>query len=439
MFAQDSQQQISALIMSTLLFAACFAVWTLVSVIGVQIKHELALSETQFGILVATPILTGALARLPMGLLAERLGGRPMMIGLILLVSVPLYSLSLAQEYWHYLLIGLGIGLAGSSFSVGIHYVSAWASRDNQGLAMGVFGAGNLGAALTNLIAPLIIVAYGWRMAPVAYSVVLVILAMLFWLLTQDDPLHQQRLEQADKPTLGQLLTPLADLRVWRFGLYYFFVFGGYVALTLWLPDYYVTHYQLDLKSASFLTLLFTVPGALTRIIGGWCADKLGARRVNWTVFWVCLVCMFFLSYPPTTMTIHGIDQDLTVLLEMPVWLFTVLVMVVGIAMGFGKASVFRNVYDYYPDRMGIVGGAVGSLGAIGGFVLPVMFGLVTDLFGVRSSCFMLLYGLLALCMITMYFGIRMEDRRRRLQDAIRNNFLHERPETGQQLELNRS
>ncbi len=424
--AQDTQKQISALIMSTLMFAGCFAVWTLISVIGVQIKYELQLSETEFGFLVATPILSGALARLPMGMLAERFGGRQLMTGLVLLVSIPLYAFSYAETYWQYLALGLCIGMAGSSFAIGIHYVSAWASRDNQGLAMGIFGAGNLGAALTNLVAPLIIIAYGWRMAPVAYAFVLVLLGLLFWLLTQDDPVHQRRTEQQSEPKLNQLFIPLLDLRVWRFGLYYFFVFGGYVALTLWLPEYYVTQYGLDLKTASFLTLLFTVPGALTRVIGGWCADQIGARRVNWSVFWICLICLFFLSYPPTTMTIHGTEQDMTFLLEMPVWMFTVLVMIVGVAMGFGKASVFRMVYDYYPDRMGTVGGAVGLLGAIGGFVLPISFGLVTDLFGVRSSCFMLLYGLLAVCMVTMFYGISKQDQKQRLQEAIQNNFLKE-------------
>ena len=198
--AQDTQKQISALIMSTLMFAACFAAWTLISVIGIQIKYELQLSETEFGILVATPILTGALARLPMGMLAERFGGRRLMTSLVLLVSIPLYAFSYAETYWQYLALGLCIGLAGSSFAIGIHYVSAWASRDNQGLAMGIFGAGNLGAALTNLVAPLIIIAYGWRMAPIAYAFVLVLLGLLFWLLTQDDPVQQKRSVQHGEP-----------------------------------------------------------------------------------------------------------------------------------------------------------------------------------------------------------------------------------------------
>ncbi|MEH6578556.1 MAG: nitrate/nitrite transporter [Amphritea sp.] len=425
MFANETQQQISALVMSTLAFAACFAVWTLFSVIGIEIKSELSLSETEFGVLVATPILTGALARLPMGVLVERVGGRRLMLVLMLLVSLPLYGLSIAETYSDYLLIGLGIGLSGSSFIVGIHYVSSWSNSDNQGLTMGIFGAGSLGAALTNLVAPLIILAYGWRQAPVVYAFVLILVALMFWMMTSDDPKHN-RVDAAPRYSLAEQLSVLWDLRVWRFGLYYFVVFGGYVALALWLPDYYVTHYGLDLTTASFLTMLFTLPGALTRIFGGWCADRLGARHVNWTVFWVCLVCLFFLSYPPTTMTIHGIERDVTLSIAMPVWLFTVLVMVVGIAMGFGTASVYRVIYDYYPERIGVVGGMVGALGAIGGFALPIMFGLVADVLGVRSSCFMLLYGLLAVCMMVMFYSVQFEEQRKRWRDAVQNNFLNE-------------
>ncbi|MFC6672025.1 nitrate/nitrite transporter [Marinobacterium aestuariivivens] len=426
MFANDQQQQTAAILMATLAFAACFAAWTLISVIGLQVKEELALSETQFGILVATPILTGALIRLPLGLLVERFGGRSLLLTLMLAISLPLYGLSRADSFGEYLLLGLGIGLAGGAFTLGIHFASAWSDPVHQGLAMGTIGAGNLGAALTNLMVPIIVMAYGWRTVPVVYAVVLALLALLFWSLTRDDPGQIRRRRESRALSLTTQLAPLRDARVWRFGLYYFFVFGGFVALTLWLPDYYHSHYGLDFSSASFLTLMFTVPGALTRIVGGWCADHVGARQVNWTVFWVCLVCLFFLSYPPTTMTIHGIDRDVTLSLEMPLPVFTALVTVVAVAMGFGKASVFRIIYDYYPERIGVVGGMVGAIGAVGGFVLPVMFGVAADVLGVRSSCFMLLYGLLALCMIAMYYGIAHDSRQRRLQEAIANNFLRE-------------
>ena len=312
--------------------------------------------------MVALPILTGSLVRLPLGLITDRFGGRIVFFIHMLLVAIPIYGLAFASQYWHYLVLGLFVGLAGGSFAVGIAYTSAWFEKERQGTAMGIFGAGNAGAAITNLVAPMIVVAFGWRMVPQVYSVAMLVTAVLFWLFTWTDPAHLKgcrRGQPAADP--GQQLAPLAELRVWRFGLYYFFVFGGFVALALWLPKYYIAEYGLDLKTASFITMLFTLPSGLIRALGGWFSDHYGARSVNWGVFWVCLVCLFFLSYPQTTMTIHGIQGDLSLGIGLNVWLFTFLVFVVGIAQGFGKASVYRIIHDYYPSNMGTVGGMVGG------------------------------------------------------------------------------
>ncbi|MGI0681258.1 MFS transporter, partial [Pseudomonas aeruginosa] len=267
-------------------------------------------------------------------------------------------------------------------------------------------------AAITNLVAPMIVVAFGWRMVPQVYSVAMLVTAVLFWLFTWTDPAHLKgAAEASQRPTLAKQLAPLAELRVWRFGLYYFFVFGGFVALALWLPKYYIAEYGLDLKTASFITMLFTLPSGLIRALGGWFSDHYGARSVNWGVFWVCLVCLFFLSYPQTTMTIHGIQGDLSLGIGLNVWLFTFLVFVVGIAQGFGKASVYRIIHDYYPSNMGTVGGMVGVIGGLGGFCLPILFGYAADHIGVRSSCFMLLFGLTVVCMVWMHYAIKQQRR----------------------------
>ncbi|MCO3554464.1 NarK/NasA family nitrate transporter, partial [Pseudomonas aeruginosa] len=353
------QKQYSVLGMSTLSFAVNFAVWTMFSIIGIRIKDELGLSESQFGLMVALPILTGSLVRLPLGLITDRFGGRIVFFIHMLLVAIPIYGLAFASQYWHYLVLGLFVGLAGGSFAVGIAYTSAWFEKERQGTAMGIFGAA----------------------------------------------------EASQRPTLAKQLAPLAELRVWRFGLYYFFVFGGFVALALWLPKYYIAEYGLDLKTASFITMLFTLPSGLIRALGGWFSDHYGARSVNWGVFWVCLVCLFFLSYPQTTMTIHGIQGDLSLGIGLNVWLFTFLVFVVGIAQGFGKASVYRIIHDYYPSNMGTVGGMVGVIGGLGGFCLPILFGYAADHIGVRSSCFMLLFGLTVVCMVWMHYAIKQQRR----------------------------
>ncbi len=418
------RKQYQVLAMSTIAFAANFAVWTLFAVIGVQIKTNLGLNETQFGILVATPILTGSLTRLPLGILTDRFGGRIVFFIQLLLTAMATYGLAFGTQYWHFLAIGLCVGLAGGSFAIGIAYTSAWFEKERQGTAMGIFGAGNAGAAITNLVAPIILVAYGWQMVPKVYSVSLLVIAVLFWLLTYDDPVHEKRRAAGKHVTLADQLAPLKKLQVWRFGLYYFFVFGGFVALALWLPKYYIAEYNLDLKTASFITMLFTLPSGLIRALGGWASDRYGARAVNWSVFWTCLVALFFLSYPQTTMIIHGIKGDVSLSVGLNVWVFTALVFVVGIAMGVGKASVYRLIADYYPDNVGSVGGLVGVIGGLGGFSLPIIFGITADLVGVRSSCFMVLYGLVAVSMIWMYFAIKELEARKQLIESVEGPHL---------------
>ncbi len=401
------QKQWSVLTMNTLAFACNFAVWTMFSIIGIKIKQELNLSDTQFGILVATPILTGSVTRLPLGIMTDRFGGRIVFFIQMLLVAIPTYGLAFADQYWQYLVIGLFVGLAGGSFAIGIAYTSAWFEKERQGTAMGIFGAGNAGAAITNLVAPLIVVAYGWRMVPQVYSVAMVIMAVIFWFFTFADPVQQERARTGTHITLADQLAPLKELRVWRFGLYYYFVFGGFVALALWLPKYYVAEYNMDLKTASLITICFTLPSGLIRAFGGWMSDKFGARNVNWIVFWVCLIALFFVSYPQTTYIIHGMGGDKTFNLGVNVWLFTGLIFIIGIAQGIGKASIYRIIHDYYPDNMGSVGGMVGVIGGLGGFSLPIFFGIASDLTDIRSSCFMLLFGVVAACMISMNVAIR--------------------------------
>ncbi len=288
-----NREQISALAASTVAFAVNFAVWVMFSVIGIKIKTELNLNETEFGLLVATPILTGSLVRLPLGILTDRYGGRIVYFLQMLAVVIPTWVLSYATEYWQYLVLGLFIGVAGGSFAVGIAYTSAWFSKERQGTAMGIFGAGNAGSSLTKFIAPLIIAASAtasWRMVPKVYAVAMLVMAVLFWFLTSEDPLHRKDAAvRARVPSWREQLMPLLDLRVWRFGLAYYFVFGAFVAMALWLPKYYVGQYGLPLATAAFLTILFDLPSGGIRALGGWASDKWGGNTVTWWVMWISL------------------------------------------------------------------------------------------------------------------------------------------------------
>ena len=196
---------------------------------------------------------------------------------------------------------------------------------------------------------------------------------------------------------------------MWRFGLAYYFVFGAFVALALWLPKYYVGEYGLPLATAAFLTILFDLPSGAIRALGGWASDKWGGNTVTWWVMWISLACLFLLSYPPTTMIVHGIKGDRSIDIGVGIVLFTVLIFIIGLAQGFGKASVYRSLADHYPKNMGVVGGIVGVIGGLGGFTLPIMFGVAADAIGVRSSCFMLMTLVVIVTMIWMWVAERNE------------------------------
>ncbi len=397
--AGQKLQQGLVLGMSTFAFTMCFMVWMMFAVLGVPIKELLQLNETQFGLLAATPVLTGSLVRLPLGMLTDRFGGRIVFFILMLVCVLPIYMLSMATEYWHFLVLGLFVGLAGGSFSVGIAYVAKWFDKSTQGTAMGIFGAGNAGAAVTKFAAPAIIAAASWQMVPKVYSAVMFITALLFWFLTYEKKEHRV----PSSISLAEQLKTLKDPRVWRYCQYYSIVFGGYVALALWMTKYYVQEYELTLQSAALLAACFSLPGGVLRAIGGWMSDKWGAHSVTWWVMWVSWICLFILSYPQTDFTIHTVNGPQTFHIGLNVYVFTALMFAMGMAWAFGKASVFKYISDEFPTNMGAVSGIVGLAGGLGGFVLPIMFGALVDLTGVRSSCFMLMYGVVWVSLIWMY------------------------------------
>lgn len=394
-------QQGLVLGMSTLAFTICFMVWMMFAVLGVPIQQMLSLNQTQFGALTAMPVLTGSLIRLPLGMLTDRFGGRSIFLILMLSCIAPIYLIGDATEYWQFIVLGLFVGMAGGSFSVGIAYVAKWFERSRQGLAMGVFGAGNAGSALTKFTAPAIIAASGWQMVPKIYALVMAIMTALFWLLTYDKKEHRI----SGSVSLMEQFRNLKDARVLRYCQYYSIVFGGYVALALWMTQYYLQEYGFTLENAALLAACFSLPGGVLRAVGGWISDKYGAHNVTWWVMWVSWICLFLLSYPQSDLTIHTTAGERTFHIGLNVWVFTVLMFIVGIAWAFGKASVFKYISDEFPGQMGAVSGIVGLAGGLGGFILPIMFGLLADLTGIRSSCFMLLYGIVWVSLIWMYFS----------------------------------
>ena len=279
--------------MSTLAFTLMFAVWLMFGVLGVPIQKEFGLTDVELSWISAVAVLNGSMWRLPAGMLTDRIGGRKVTIALLVLTAIPCYFLTQVGSYGSLLILAFLVGFAGNLFSVGIAWNSAWTPRERQGYALGVFGAGNVGASVTKLLVvlfPALVVGggaatsglfpSGWRVFPAIYTVALVVVAVLTFFVVP----RQDRVAGAGKP-LREMLAPLSHLRVWRFSLYYVAVFGAYVALSAWLPKYYVDNFGIELKTAALLATTFIFPASLLRPFGGLLSDRLGARRVMYWTF----------------------------------------------------------------------------------------------------------------------------------------------------------
>ncbi len=472
---------IRILILNTLAFTVCFACWMTNGVLVTFLVESgvFAWTQSQIGWLIGTPVLTGALTRLPIGILTDKYGGRIVYTLLMLVAAIPMYLLSEASTYGHFLIASLGFGLTGASFAVGIAYTSVWFSKSRQGTALGIFGAGNAGAALTSIGAPVLLQRLtangeqieGWRTMPKLYAAGLVIMAVVFFLLTVS-----KKVDDSHITSFRQRLAPLKHIRVWRFGLYYFLVFGGFVALAQWLIPYYVNVYLMPVTVAGSMAAIFTLPSGVIRALGGWMSDRLGGRLVMFWVLGICMGCFLLLNVPRMDIESPGkgvmahragvvesttaeqvvVDGKSYELRAMPegwleqrdsgmvvlptaafwqepvvtagdtvqkkqllakgvthiffqanVWIFTGLVFVVGIMMGIGKAAVYKLIPDYFPNDIGVVGGIVGVMGGLGGFICPILFGYMLEWTGIWTTCWIFFTLVTLICFLWMQWVLR--------------------------------
>ncbi len=472
-----------ALSMNTLAFTVCFACWMLNGVlVTFLIENQIfAWSDSQIGWVIGIPVLSGALFRLPAGILTDKYGGKYVFSAVMLLAAIPMYLLSFADSYWSFFLCSLAFGIVGSSFAVGIAYTAVWFKPENQGTALGVFGAGNAGAALTSMGAPFLLAWLtkggenidAWRAIPRFYAGILLLMTVVFWLGTT-----HKKADDSHINSLRERLAPLRHLRVWRFGLYYFLLFGGFVALAQWLIPYYVNAYMMPLAMAGLMAAIFSLPSGIIRALGGYMSDRMGARRVMYGVLGTCLVACALLIVPRMAVespgkgimakrsgTVTKITADALVVDDMRyalrvtdekalrdareseaflvlpsigmeqkpvvkvgdvvekkqllaqgttkiyfqanVWIFTAIVFVIGIAMGIGKAAVYKHIPDYFPNEVGVVGGIVGGLGGLGGFVCPITFGMLLEQTGIWTTCWIFFTLLTGVCLWWMHHVIQ--------------------------------
>lgn len=405
--------------MSTVSFTLMFAVWMMFGILGIPIQKELGISDQQLSWISAVAVLNGSMWRLPAGILADRIGGRKVTLFMLFVTAIPAYLVSFTHSYHWLLLLAFLVGFAGNLFSVGTAWNSSWFGQDRQGLALGVFGAGNVGASVTKFIGPPLIAATagstyflgihgGWRLIPVIYAFLLILAGIATWLIVP----RVDRAPGASRP-ISEMLAPLRNVRVWRFSLYYVAVFGAYVALSSWLPKYYVDNFAVSLTAAGLLTATFIFPASLLRPVGGWLSDRFGARRVMYLSFGMMLLTSGILMMPNGFITIVHPDGSQTTHLyyQMHLVWFAILVFLLGCSMGFGKAAVFKHIPEYFPDNVGSVGGLVGMLGGLGGFILPPLFAYTKAWSGFPSSTFFCIFILVAICAIWMHVTIvRMLD-----------------------------
>lgn len=289
------------LFLNTIAFSVCFACWTLNGVLVTYLvdKGFFNWYVVEVGWLLGIPILSGSIFRLPIGILTDKFGGKIIFSLLLILCSIPLFLLPYATSFWSFAVLSFLFGLVGTSFAVGIGYTSVWYPQNWQGRALGIFGMGNAGAALTTFAAPTLLNSFsqsdpenGWKMLPVTYALVLVAMGFLFILFAKNKkPL-------GDSKDIKTLLTPLKKIRVWRFGAYYFLVFGCFVAYSQWLLPNFMNVYQTTLVMGGMFAAMFSLPSGVIRAFGGYLSDKYGARKVMYWVLGSSIVISFLLMFP---------------------------------------------------------------------------------------------------------------------------------------------
>jgi MFS transporter, NNP family, nitrate/nitrite transporter len=355
------------LALGTASFAVCFAAWGLISAFAPRFREVFHLTATQTAFVVAVPVLLGALLRIATGMLADRFGGRIIFSLLLIIVAVPAYLVPMVPSYKMLLYVAFFLGMAGSSFAVGVGFVSRWFPPEKQGGALGIYGLGNIGQSAAVFLGPVLAVTVGWQNVFRGMAALLVIWGAAFFLLARNTP-------KAVRPSsLGAMLQLLSRERLsWVLSLFYFLTFGGFVAFSIYLPVLLKDQFGLKPADAGFRTAGFVVLATLARPLGGWLSDKIGGARVLHAVFLGIIPFALLMSWRSM----------------LP---FTVGALGCAFLLGNGNGAVFKLVPQYFPKEVGTVTGLVGAMGGLGGFFPPLLLGFFRDHFHIVWPGFALL------------------------------------------------
>jgi len=365
------------LALATGAFALCFAVFGSVSAMMPIIRRQLHLDPLQGFIAVAVPVLLGSLGRIPLGMLADRYGGRIVFSAVMAFSIVPALAIGHVTSFYGLLAYGFLIGVALASFSVGVAFTSGWYPPRRQGTALGIYGAGNIGQALAAYGSPMLAAGLGYVWGFQTFAILLAIWLVLFLAFARNAP------RLAPPKSLVQIVAPLKETTSWKLSLYYFLTFGGFVAMAGCLPMFLTETFHLSPRDAGLRTALFIVVATAMRPVGGWLSDKVGGRAVLTIVFPVVVLAAACLSIGGMTpFTIGGIGM--------------------AAAIGLGNGAVFKLVPEYFPATVGSVTGLVGAAGGLGGFFPPLVLGVLKKSTGSFALGFVFLGIFAAACLLVV-------------------------------------
>lgn len=390
----QSTRKYVALGSATIAFAVSFAAWSLLSPLATLLQTQYHITDVQISILIAIPVILGSIARIPMGVLTDRFGGRRVMTALLLFSAIPCLGLLSAGNYMAFVIWAFFLGMAGSSFAVGIPFVSRWFGPEQQGLVAGIFGMGNIGTAISARLAPQIAKNSGWHTVFLVFAIVLFVTAIAFYFVATDAPVPP-----GPTKTMTQRLSVLKENRlVWLFSLFYFVTFGCFVAFGLYLPKLLTDLYKLDKIDAGNRTAIFVVFATLARPVGGWLSDKLGASRVLTSTFTVVILAALILTF------------------QTQIVILTLCYLVSAVFLGMGSGAVFKLVPQYFAKDAGTVTGLVGAAGGLGGFFPPLIMGVVKSTLGNYSVGYLLLALTSGICLFLL---IRVLNNPQAMQQSI--------------------
>lgn len=370
-----------ALFLSTTAFGVAFAVWGLISALAPKFSEIYNLSATSISILIAVPVLLGSVGRLPAGMLADRFGGRKVFAALLIFSAIPAILIGFSDSYNQLILLGLFLGLAGTSFAIGVAFTSKWFAPEKQGTALGVYGMGNIGQSIAVFGAPVLALWFGdWRTVFFVFAAVTLVWGIVFYLFARDA-------ETTAKPkTFAENLKVLqTSPKAWILSLFYFLTFGGFVAFSIYLPTLLKDVFNLSATDAGARTAGFVILATFMRPAGGFLADKFGGAKVLVLVF--AAIAAFSLLLGLSSMAA-----------------FTIGALGGAAALGLGNGAVFKLVPEYFPKEIGTVTGLVGAFGGLGGFFPPLVLGVVKDATGSYTLGFTFLTAFAVMCLAINYF-----------------------------------